>query len=139
MSSSLDEDNNKREFERWFSQAEFDLGAARTSLNSENYEWACFQAQQAAEKALKAFLFLNGKRVIMTPSIYKLIQECITYNAQFKEISEVKALDMYYIPTRYPNGLPDQIPHEFYNKEDAEECVGYAEKTLSLIKKLTKK
>ena len=132
-------DNNQKEFLRWNKQADFDLNAAESSLKSKNYEWACFQAQQAAEKALKSFLFLNGKRIIITHSINKLIQNCITFNSEFKEIVEVKALDLYYIPTRYPNGLPDQIPHEFYKKEDAELCVNYAKKTLSLIKKLTKK
>jgi len=77
--------------------------------------------------------------LIITHSIHKLFQKCNEYNKQFQTISETKALDLYYIPTRYPNGLPDQIPHEFYKKEDAELCVNYAEKILSLIKNLIKK
>ncbi|MHA1264624.1 MAG: HEPN domain-containing protein [Candidatus Helarchaeota archaeon] len=82
---------------------------------------------------------MNGKRIIITHSINKLIQECALYNEKFKEISDAKTLDLYYIPTRYPNGLPDQIPHEFYTKKDAEICVNYAKKILSLIKTLTEK
>jgi len=131
--------NNQNEFNLWFSQAKFDLEAAKTSLMAGNYEWACFQAQQSAEKALKAYLYLQGKRLIIIHSINKLLQECNKINNQFQTINETRALDLYYIPTRYPNGLPDQIPHEFYKQEDAELCVNYAELILSLIDSLTKK
>jgi HEPN domain-containing protein len=40
----------------WLVQAQRDLKAARDSLDAGNYEWTAFQAQQGAEKALKAFL-----------------------------------------------------------------------------------
>jgi HEPN domain-containing protein len=43
--------------ERWLEQAEADLDAAQDSLKSNHFEWSCFQAQQAAKKALKTFLF----------------------------------------------------------------------------------
>ena len=33
-------------------------------------------------------------------------------------VSEAAAtLDQFYIPTRYPNGLPDLTPHEVYTKD----------------------
>ena len=35
--------------------------------------------------------------------------------------------------------LKAKIPHEFYQKEDAEVCVDYAEQILSRIEQLTKK
>ena len=38
----------------WFHQAELDLRAAGDARLSGHYEWACFAAQQAAEKAVKA-------------------------------------------------------------------------------------
>ena len=37
-----------------------DLKAAEYSFMSKNYEWSCFQVQQAAEKAVKALLYLHG-------------------------------------------------------------------------------
>ena len=43
-------------------------------------------------------------------------------------------LDRFYIPTRYPNGLPDITPDQAFNKKDASEAVKYAEKILSLVK-----
>src|SRR5438067_2330863 len=38
----------------WFRQAEADLAHARRALADGDHEWACFAAQQAAEKAAKA-------------------------------------------------------------------------------------
>ena len=38
----------------WFRQAEADLRHARHALEDGDFEWSCFAAQQAAEKALKA-------------------------------------------------------------------------------------
>jgi len=133
---------NENEFSRWFSQAKFDLEAAKVSLKAKHYEWACFQTQQSGTKALKAFLYLHGRQLIITHSIHKLLQECNKLEDledEFQTIKKTKDLDIYYIPTRYPNGLPDQIPHEFYQKEDAEVCVDYAEQILSRIEQLTKK
>src|SRR5262245_7185516 len=38
----------------WFEQAERDLEHARASQEQNRHEWACFAAQQSAEKAVKA-------------------------------------------------------------------------------------
>ncbi len=38
----------------WMNQAEGDLLHARNDVAGGYYEWACFSAQQAAEKAVKA-------------------------------------------------------------------------------------
>jgi HEPN domain-containing protein len=132
-------DNRQREFERWFEQAKYDLKSAEDSLEDGNHEWACFQAQQSAEKALKAYLYLQGESLIDTHSIFRLLRMCSGYDQQFAAAKECKELDEYYIPTRYPNGLPDAVPHLFYTKEDAEKCVGYAKKIISLVERVTKK
>src|SRR5437899_4095260 len=39
----------------WLRQAELDLATARDNQRAGHHEWACFAAQQAAEKAVKAF------------------------------------------------------------------------------------
>jgi len=36
------------------------------------------------------------------------------------------ALDKFYIPTRYPNGLPDLTPGQSYFLSDAEEAISQA-------------
>ncbi|MCL5264305.1 MAG: HEPN domain-containing protein [Chloroflexi bacterium] len=126
------------EFERWSKQAEYDLAAARSSSRAGNFEWACFQAQQAAEKALKAYLFLRGRRAIISHSVASLLRECEQIDSSFSLVRLAKELDKYYIPTRYPNGLPDQIPHEYYGKEDARKCISHAQAVLKLVSERTK-
>lgn len=45
----------------WINQAVRDLKAAEGLVENESFEWACFVAQQAVEKALKAvFQRLNA-------------------------------------------------------------------------------
>ena len=46
----------RKEAKRWLRQSEADLKAAKDSLKDSNFEWSCFQAQQSAEKSLKAYL-----------------------------------------------------------------------------------
>ncbi len=44
----------------WMAQAERDLEKAKLDVRSEYWEWACFTAQQVAEKAVKALLMQHG-------------------------------------------------------------------------------
>lgn len=46
------------EYERWIKSAEKTLQSAKGDLERGDYNWACFKAQQAAEKA---FLYGLGK------------------------------------------------------------------------------
>lgn len=45
----------------WFRQAVKDLEQAGESREAGRHEWACFAAQQAAEKAVKALHLHNGQ------------------------------------------------------------------------------
>ncbi len=45
-------------YQDWMRQAQRDLEHAKRSLKGGDYEWACFAAQQSAEKGVKA-LFLK--------------------------------------------------------------------------------
>lgn len=131
---------NEAEFARWFGQARADLNAARDSKESGHHEWACFQAQQAAEKALKAFLLLQGKRQFISHSVQQLLREAQELDEAFRDVSRARRLDEYYIPTRYPNGLPGSMrPHEFYDEEEADECLELAESVLAVIDRIRPK
>ena len=124
------------EQERWLRQAEKDLESARDSSEAGHYEWACFQSQQAAEKALKAFLYSKGLRAVLTHSIRELIVDCAKYESDFGDlISQGKVLDTYYISTRYPNGLVgNEIPAQYYSEEDASQCINYAGLILKTVR-----
>lgn len=129
------------ESKRWLKQAIKDLESAKVSKDNKHYEWACFQSQQSAEKALKGFLYSKGFRAILTHSIRDLILESEKHEkGGFKNLlEEGKFLDSFYISTRYPNGLVgESIPADYYSKEDAEKCINYAELILREVKKFLK-
>ena len=132
---------NLKEALRWIRQADKDLSSAKNSLKAGDYEWSCFQAQQSAEKALKSFLYEKGFRKILTHSIFELIRETGDLENGFKRFKrEAKFLDSVYISSRYPNGIAgDLAPFEYYEREDAEECLNYAELILEEVKKFIKK
>ncbi len=122
-------DKNLHEAMKWFRQGEKDLVSSKNSLGTADYEWACFQAQQSAEKTLKAILYTKGFRKILTHSVYDLIRENGKFDPSFTSLKkEAKILDAVYITTRYPDSIVgDLTPFEYFDQEDAEECIGCAE------------
>ncbi|MFQ5667486.1 MAG: HEPN domain-containing protein [Candidatus Binatia bacterium] len=120
----------------WFEQAEADLRAAEDSAIAEHYEWSCFQCQQAGEKALKAFLYAQGMTSMISHSLRRLLRECERVEASFSAlVEEGRLLDQYYIPTRYPNGLDEEVPPtRYYERSDAEQCLRSARSILARVK-----
>ena len=116
-----------REGRRWLTQAEVDLDAAR-HLSERFPALACFHAQQAAEKALKAILYGAGERPVLGHSVGELGAAVEQHRPDYASLRrEVTKLDRYYIPTRYPNGLPEGgDPSLAFDKADAEAAIGAA-------------
>jgi len=127
----------KAEARRWYRQAWFDLQAARWNVKGEFYSTACFLAQQAAGKALKAMLYAGGakKAAVLTHSLTAMIQ---TAGKQVPELLDhlesARQLDLHYVPSRYPNGLPDGIPHLFYGAETARAALEAADAFMDAIR-----
>jgi HEPN domain-containing protein len=120
----------------WLQQAEADLCAATDSASAAHYEWSCFQAQQAGEKALKAWLYARGRTSIITHSLRRLVRECETIDATFAALDDdARLLDQYYIPTRYPNGLDeDTAPTAYFDQKDADRCLQSARSILTHVR-----
>lgn len=119
---------------RWLEQAQEDLRWAQDLAQRGGYYLACFLSQQIAEKALKAFLYSQGLEVVLGHSIARLGAEAAELDEEFKErVRRWSILDGYYIPTRYPNGLPDSIPARVYNEEAAQEAVRLAGEVVAFV------
>lgn len=119
----------------WYDQARADLAAAVDSAAAGHHEWACFQAQQAGEKALKAFLYARGRTSIVTHSLRRLAREAAAFDAACGDLDEAaRLLDQHYIPTRYPNGLDiETSPAAYYQEGDAEQCLRSARSILARV------
>ena len=128
----------EQEAGRWLEQAQWDLKAAGDSAAAGNFEWACFQAQQGAEKALKAFLYAAGKGPALSHSVRLLLADCVQLDPALAELAPAGELDRYYIPTRYPNALPGDVPHEHFTEEAAERCRSLASSVIEFVARSSK-
>ena len=127
---SLEKD--RYEATRWLGTAKEDLDASRALLEKEKFSHACFCAQQCGEKAVKA-LWVGMGEDPWGHSIQKLISEIPDKRVRSrmeKLLEEGSTLDRYYIPTRYPNGLPDLTPGKVYFQRDAVLCIQTAQRIL---------
>jgi len=107
----------------WFRQAEKDLQHAKRSVESEDYEWACFAAQQAAEKAVKA-LYQSIHVDSIGHSISRMIGDLPASLEPPEDLVEwAKELDKHYVPSRYPNFHPEGAPLDYYTAREARRAV----------------
>ena len=111
----------------WLWQAERDLNHARNSRANGDHEWACFAAQQAAEKALKA-VYQSKHMEGWGHVLIKLVEDLKSHISGISDtiVDASRHLDRYYIPTRYPNGFASGAPGQFYDKKDSDEAIEYA-------------
>ena len=69
--------------QRWLRQAEHDWRIARGHHERADYSDACFMAEQAAQKALKAFLMWQGQRSVPLHSVAQLAERCTQFDPDF--------------------------------------------------------
>ncbi len=121
----------------WLEEARSDLRHARASIEMGDYNWACFAAQQAAEKALKALglhvlgEYLRGHDLVR---IYRRLREVVDL-----ELSEslLSRLSGYYTQARYPNAGIER-PSEEITREQALEAVSTAGGVIDEVSKALK-
>jgi HEPN domain-containing protein len=123
------------EARRWLEEARHDLQVVRTLLQGRHYAAACFYSQQAAEKALKGFLYANYERPPLTHSVQELIEQCMKLSPNLAVLQEKAAvLDQYSIPTRYPDALPaPRIPSRSFTATQAREARRFSEEIVNSV------
>lgn len=119
----------------WIRQAEFDLQAAKVSFGNNFFEWACFESEQSAEKALKGLMMYCGE---MPPKLHKLSILLRMTRKVRPDIGDqliIESLQAYTFVSRYPFILPGDnlTPHDFMTTKNATECIKEAEGVLLLV------
>lgn len=118
----------------WLNQSLRDLDMAQDARRNDRHEWACFAAQQAAEKAVKA-LHLHLGQEAWGHVISKLLRELPVSVAVPEEFVEKgRVLDNFYIPPRYPNSHPAGAPFEHYGPLQSEEAIRYASEIIEFVR-----
>jgi HEPN domain-containing protein len=121
---------------RWFTTAQDDFQSAEILHKNGKFAQSCFFSQQAGEKAFKALFFLKD----LEPwghSLVQLEKEFVSEGELSKALQnfrkEFRELDRYYIPTRYPDGLPGTTPSEAYGSAEAESAIASARKIVEFV------
>lgn len=95
-----------------------------------------FVAQQAGEKALKAVHFASGARTVLGHSLVGLLGRLIPEHPALESLRDLAAeLDLYYVPTRYPNGLMEGMPYEVFTRAQADRALKAAETILAAVRR----
>ncbi len=126
---------------RWLTQATDEFQDAEELRKMGRFYIALFHFQQAAEKALKAYLYMKVRSVdvFFTHSVDELSRMAAELDADFKQVLPAKVLDRYYIPTRYPNALPGGAPSRYFDDPDeARTAMELAEKVIRLAESKVK-
>jgi len=115
----------------WLAYSDNDMRSAEylTTLYPQPLEIICFHCQQAAEKALKAFLVSIDIRPPKTHDLSALMELCgkNIHIGNLKE--EVLVLNDYSVITRYP-GDKD------LTSQDKDEALNSARKVINVVKKI---
>lgn len=121
------------EAREWLDRAEADLLAAGKLLRTRPrlLAIAVYHAQQAAEKALKAFLAAYNTPFRKTHDLEEVLRACIALEATFAQIqAEAILLAPYAVRFRYPDtGAPLEPP-----LAEARAAVAAAERVLAFVR-----
>ena len=116
----------------WLAQAERDLEQAVDSARAGRHEWACFAAQQAAEKSVKA-LHLHLGQEAWGHVVARLLRE-LPIDPGDDLVDRARVLDNFYVPTRYPSSHPEGAPFEHYGHIQSEEAIGHAGQIVAFVR-----
>lgn len=116
----------------WFAQAERDLEQAEASRANGRHEWACFAAQQGAEKPIEGLHLAKGQEA-WGHMAARLLRE-LPVPVPSELIEKGRVLDNLYVGTRYPDAHPEGAPFEHYGPLQSGEAVRYARVILEFVR-----
>jgi len=104
----------------WLTRANHDLQASRILATAKNplLDMAIYHCQQAAEKALKAWLQSRDDPFPKTHDIEDLVEQAAKLNPDFQQLAKPAAVLTPYVSAfRYPGGAEEPMPtHEEFDE-----------------------
>ena len=93
----------RNDWRLWLKRAESNLRLAKANkIKGVVYEDLCFEAQQAAEKSIKAFLIFHEDAFPKVHSFVLLLKRLEKFTSIPKDVKKVLDLSDYAVQTRYP-------------------------------------
>lgn len=117
-------------YKKWLEKTHDDLLWTKHNIKGTFYSQACFSSQQAAEKALKAFMLYHHKPLRKIHDLRALVQDATNIDPSFENLKKYASkLTIYYVETRYP------IFEEFekFTQKQADEALEFAEKIATFV------
>lgn len=116
--------------QEWLARAERDLAVAASTLRGDDVfpEAAAFHSQQAAGKAMKAYLVAHGQPFPKTHDLEQLRQWCESIDGEFARfVDAASILTPYAVRFRYPIGplMPEMA--------DAQEAIRLAGEVVEFV------
>lgn len=125
-------DDKRREVQAWLRRADNDLRSAQVDLAADPplVEDALFHCQQAAEKAMKAYLTAHDTAFRKTHDLDELAAACEGIDASLKEaLDPARDLTVFAWAFRYPSS--DEAPPD----AEAHDSLRLAQATVDAIRK----
>ncbi|MEM2229602.1 MAG: HEPN domain-containing protein [Ignisphaera sp.] len=125
---------DESEFNRWIKSARLTLESAKKDHVNRDYNWSCFKAHQAAEKALKALLWgLGSPRIGHSLVELGNVLKSIGIEISIDIYEALVRLSKFYIPTRYPDVWSEGVPEDYYTESESREAIEFAEKVIDWV------
>jgi HEPN domain-containing protein len=85
---------------------------------------------------LKAVHYNDGARAVLGHSAVGLLARLLESHPDLDRVRDLAAeLDLFYIPTRDPNGLVEGTPHEAFTRAQAERALQTAQELMQAVKR----
>jgi HEPN domain-containing protein len=119
----------------WVGFAQEDLKMAELAYNEGIWNQTCFHAQQCVEKLLKAILAARGMQI---PRVHRLVDLLgqvppDVVAALTPHVANIRSLDRFYIPTRYPDALPGAQATALPTEPEANGALTVAKQAAALV------
>jgi HEPN domain-containing protein len=115
-------------------QAAADLQAAELSAAHAHHEWAAFQAQQSAEKAVKG-LVQHVHAAVRGHSVKAILDQLpVPLQVPAVLLDAAREMDKVYVTARYPNGFASGTPSEYFTAKNSEQLISYARSILEFCR-----
>ena len=122
--------------EKWFEFVWRDFDGAQILFEKGRYHLTCYLSQQAAEKALKAFLSEHLKRIPYIHELDELHKRCVEIDSSFQTILQhCLDLNIFFNPVRYPDAEPGILPEGFPTREQAEAALSKAKDVMDFVRR----
>jgi HEPN domain-containing protein len=131
----------ENDYKMWIDRAKSSLAISKNKPEEDIFlEDLCFQAQQAAEKAIKGLLVFYKVEPEKTHNLVSLIKELSKYITVPDVINETVILNDYAVQTRYPGDYTPVDADEYNDAiKIAENCVNWIKNKIKTLEDILEK